>query len=187
MVLMRALITIGIGKRDVDEFILQLREKDIDYLIDIRSSPYSKYKPEFNKEPFSNSLKRAGIKYGYWGDSLGGLPDDPYILTNGRVDYGKLARRPNFIQGLERLISALENDYKIVIFCSEGRPEQCHRTKCIAVEMVKREVDVFHIDFDNELVSQAEVMRRIQSDQVSLPGLEAPLVSKRRWDTDDDE
>ncbi|MDP8240249.1 MAG: DUF488 domain-containing protein [Candidatus Hatepunaea meridiana] len=179
---MRPLLTIGIGTRDVDGFIEQLKKHSIDYVIDIRTSPYSKYKPEFNKEGIQRAIKQAGIRYGYWGKELGGLPTDPYVLTNGRVDYTKLARRPEFVQGLERLTTALEKDYKLAIFCSEGRPEECHRTKCIGVELTKWEVEVLHIDIDGSLVTHNEVMSRITSDQITLEGLEKPLVSKKRWD-----
>jgi uncharacterized protein (DUF488 family) len=182
MVLMRPLITIGFGARELTDFIGQLQKHGIDYLIDVRSSPYSKYKPEFNKDNIAPVLKKHGIKYDYWGDILGGFPTDPYVLTNGRVDYVKLARRPEFVKGLERLTAALENDYKVAIFCSERRPEECHRTKCIGEELSKWEVEVLHIDVNNALVSQEDVMSRITGDQLALDGLAKPLTSRRRWE-----
>lgn len=181
---MKPIYTIGIGVREVDDLLKQLNDNCIRFLIDVRSSPYSKHKPDFNHEPLKNTMQRKGIRYDHWGEALGGFPTDPNLLTNGRVDYDKLARQPKFVDALKRLIKALEAGHDIAIMCSEGKPEECHRSKCIGEQLDKLEVDVAHIDIDGTTVSQAEVMRRILGDQMVMPGLEAPLGSRRKWDGD---
>lgn len=181
---MKPVYTIGIGTREVDDMIHQLNDNGIKFVIDVRSSPYSKYKPDFNHEPLKIQLKLAGIKYDHWGESLGGFTQDPNLLTNGRVDYVKLANRPEFVQALKRLIKALEIGHDIAILCSEGKPEICHRSKCIGMELQKMKVNVLHIDSYNEVVTQDEVMRRIMGDQLVMPGLEAPMGSRRKWNGD---
>ncbi len=183
---MKDLYTIGIGKRSIEEFFEALKANSIDILIDVRSSPYSKFKPEFNKAAVEQSAKESGVKYVHWGEELGGFPKDPYVLTEGRVDYEKLARRPEFVKHLERIIFGLESDHNIAIFCSEGKPEQCHRSKCIGVEMEKREVGVKHIDADNKLVTQAEIDRRLKGDQIELTGFEKTHFSKKKWKGEDE-
>jgi uncharacterized protein (DUF488 family) len=81
--------TIGYGTREIDAVITLLRRYRINYLIDIRSKPYSRYKPDFSKDKLEEHLKQAGIRYVFMGDSLGGRPDDPACYD----DEGRVAHR----------------------------------------------------------------------------------------------
>ena len=82
--------TIGYGSRSIAELIEVLHQHEIAYLIDVRSAPYSRYKPEFSKAPLANELERHGIRYVFMGDTLGGRPDDETCYVNGKVDYEKV-------------------------------------------------------------------------------------------------
>src|SRR5678815_3928802 len=77
------LFTIGYGTRSVDQLIAILKSNGIEFLLDVRSSPYSKFKPEFSKEVLRLSLERAQIRYLFVGDTLGGQPKDPACHTDG--------------------------------------------------------------------------------------------------------
>ena len=58
------LFSIGHGNKDVSELIEQLHHFNIEYLIDVRSVPYSKFHPQFNKEQLMHSINQIGnIKY----------------------------------------------------------------------------------------------------------------------------
>jgi uncharacterized protein (DUF488 family) len=46
-------------------------------IVDTRSSPYSKFAPQFDQAPLRRTLEEAGIKYLYLGAELGGRPADP--------------------------------------------------------------------------------------------------------------
>ncbi len=172
--------TIGIGQRTVNDLLDVLVKNNIKFLIDIRSHPSSSYNEQFNKENLYEVCKNRGIQYDNW-QALGGFPENEYVLTNGKVDYSKLARLPSFQQHLERLVEGAENHHSLALLCSEGRPEECHRSKCIGVELAKVHVEVIHIDIDNNLIPQDEVIRRITSDQLSIPGFEKPFLSHRIW------
>ena len=66
--------SIGHGNKTVEELIRQLKLFDIHYLIDVRSVPYSKYNPQFNKEQLKAVINNSSdIIYGYMGDVIGGL------------------------------------------------------------------------------------------------------------------
>ena len=94
------LYSIGHSNKTIEELISELRLYDIQYLIDVRSMPYSKYYPHFNKEPLKIAINETGdIKYGYMGDVIGGLPEDKECYTEGKVDYGKIRKMPFFIEG----------------------------------------------------------------------------------------
>lgn len=78
--------TIGYGSRSIEELIEVLHAHQISFLIDVRSAPYSRYKPEFSKAPLANELEQHGVRYVFMGDTLGGRPDDETCYTNGNVD-----------------------------------------------------------------------------------------------------
>ncbi|MBI3192019.1 MAG: DUF488 family protein, partial [Pedosphaera parvula] len=44
------LYTIGYGTRTLVEFLAALKSNRIEYLIDVRTAPYSRHKPEFAKD-----------------------------------------------------------------------------------------------------------------------------------------
>ena len=54
--------TIGYGHLTIDEFITRLQEREIAYLIDVRSQPYSRYKPDFAKEALAAQLDCSMVK-----------------------------------------------------------------------------------------------------------------------------
>ena len=70
------IFTIGYGAREIDAFIAALQQQHIEFLIDVRSRPYSRYKPDFSRDALEGHLRRAGIRYVFLGDSLGGRPAD---------------------------------------------------------------------------------------------------------------
>ena len=68
--------SIGHGNKKIADFISELKSYGIEYLLDIRSKPYSKWNPQFNQVQLELELKNHGITYVFVGDSLGGLPED---------------------------------------------------------------------------------------------------------------
>lgn len=183
---MTPIYSIGMGKRTLDELFECLKSENIQYLIDIRSAPYSKFRPEYNKASLQQACENNNVQYSHLPD-LGGFPESEYVLTQGKVDYSKLARTSAFQQALHRLALGAESEHRIVLLCSEGRPEECHRSKCIGVELQKIKIGMLHFDIDNTIADQQQVMSRIQSDQICLPGMEKPLTSRRKWGKDFDE
>jgi uncharacterized protein (DUF488 family) len=55
--------TIGHGNRTTSEFIDLLKENNVTQLVDVRTSPYSRYNPQFNKENLGFFLKENDIQY----------------------------------------------------------------------------------------------------------------------------
>lgn len=160
--------SIGYGARSVEEFVETLRLHDMQFLIDVRSHPYSRFKPEFSREQLERSLHDAGVRYVFMGDTLGGRPEDRECYTEGRVDYAKCREKPFFQAGLARLKSAWEKRLRVAMMCSEGKPEECHRSKLIGVSLTEIGVSVMHIDEAGDLKTQEEVLRRLTGGQRSL-------------------
>lgn len=160
--------TIGYGNRKFDDFATFLKKLQIDYLIDVRSIPYSKYNTDFTKANLEQNLKNQKIGYAYFGKELGGMPEAENLKTDGKTDYKKISNSINFKNGIKRLKTALQKDFNIVLMCAELKPESCHRTKLIGKNLVLEGISVFHIDEKYKEVSQLEVEQRNVNPQINL-------------------
>ncbi len=132
----------------MEEIIEELKHYDIKYLIDIRSKPFSKYYPHFNKEALTNFFHfQNDIIYRWWGDTIGGLPPVEWKChtTDGKIDYDKMAQHPIFISGVDRLVKANNQHCKTAIMCSESEPQMCHRSKLIGRMLEDRGIELQHI------------------------------------------
>jgi uncharacterized protein (DUF488 family) len=177
--------TIGYGARDLAGFLDVLRAHDIAYLLDVRSKPYSRFKPEFSKDALAQALREQGIQYLYLGRQLGGQPDDPSCYRqDGKVDYAVVAQLPAFRVGLERVERAHRQGRRVVLMCSEGKPELCHRSKLIGKLLDERGISVLHIDENGDLLSQAEVIARLTGGQLNLFG-EPDFTSRKRYEPEE--
>ena len=182
------LYSIGHGNKTMDAFLEELKFFEISYLIDIRSKPYSRYNPQFNKEQLQISLKNNHIVYAYMGDVLGGLPEDASCYTNGHVDYDKLKEKDFFKAGLQRLINAASKKIKVAIMCSESNPAECHRTKLIGEELRLAGIIVNHItrskDKSGRIITKdqdAVMLEVTPNGTTDLFGNKTSFVSRKKY------
>jgi len=174
------IFTIGYGARAIETLIAVLKSNVITYLIDIRSAPYSRYKPEFSKDALEATLGKAGIRYLYLGDALGGRPADLECYVEGKVDYARVREKAFFQAGIARLQVAFAQQRRVVLMCSEGRPEECHRSKLIGATLEAVGIPVCHIDEADQLQTQAAVIDRLTNGQLGLFGQEE-FTSRKRY------
>ncbi|MEI7847164.1 MAG: DUF488 domain-containing protein [Chloroflexota bacterium] len=165
----------------MDELVQLLKKYEIVYLIDVRSKPYSKFKPEYSKHELEQALDQLGIKYIFMGDLLGGQPDLPSCYTpDGKIDYSKLREKDFYKRGIERLNDAWQKQLLVVVMCSEQKPEMCHRSKLIGESLSGINIPVQHIDENGSLVLQEDVMLRLTDGQLSLFGAEETNFTSRK-------
>ncbi len=147
--------TIGHGNQLLSQLIEQLLFHHIQLVVDVRSTPYSRFASQFNRETLQQALRESGIKYSFAGSTLGGRPTDPSCYKNGKVpegkadylhlvDYTVVIRKPFFIRGLNRLIE-LANGHVTCILCSEVDPDKCHRHHMIGKALIEQGITVLHI------------------------------------------
>ncbi len=154
--------SIGHGNKVFGKFMDELNSFGITYLMDVRSKPYSKWNPAFNKVELEEVLRNNGVTYVYSGDALGGMPDDrSFYDANGKILYDLLREREIFKEGLKRLITANEKKLSIAIMCSETSPHECHRSKLIGQELLKEGISVSHIVGPGKIKSQETVMSEL--------------------------
>jgi uncharacterized protein (DUF488 family) len=145
------LYTIGHGRREIGEFIQLLHQNAIEYLVDVRSVPFSRFNPQYNQKALSASLEKAGIRYVFMGDLLGGRPKDESCYVDGKIDYSILSQKPFFQKGIERLKKAYMNENRLAIMCSESDPRHCHRSKLIGNVLIIEKIPFIHIDEKGDL------------------------------------
>ena len=162
------IFTIGYGHRTIEDFVAVLQHHEIRFLIDVRTAPYSRFKPEFSKDALGAALSDAEIRYVFMGDSLGGRPTDEALLTNGKVDYEKVEASNHYLQGLARIQKAFEQQHRVVLMCSEEKPENCHRSRLIGKTLTAQNIPLAHIDETNNVRTQAEIVERFDNGQPSL-------------------
>ncbi|PJF29141.1 MAG: hypothetical protein CUN52_09885 [Phototrophicales bacterium] len=172
------LYTIGHSNLSFDDFLSRLGTHHITTVVDVRSEPYSKYTPHFSKRELQTALEAHGIIYRYAGEFLGGRPADKSVYQTGTVisentsrdayldlvDYTLVMKRDWYHKGLQRLIDIIQEAHHqhehVVIMCSEGDPEDCHRHHLITRSLIDPAVQslpntpvlaVYHILKDGHL------------------------------------
>ena len=160
-------LTIGHSTHSIDAFIALLRQHNVTALADVRSAPFSRFNPQFNKENLARSLKAHDIKYVFLGRELGARSNDRSCYENGRVQYARLARTKAFHSGLDRVIRGAR-DHRIALMCAEKEPLECHRTILVARALVEQRVAVEHILADGRLETHDDAMERLL-DVLGLP------------------
>jgi uncharacterized protein (DUF488 family) len=156
------LYSIGHGNRSIEDFIRLLKKFQIEFLIDVRSRPYSKLFPGFNRNQLLQTLKSHHITYVFMGDLLGGLPHDHSTLNEqNKVDYEILKTRPYFKQGISRLETAYHKGIRAALMCSESDPCMCHRSKLIGCALSDLNIPLLHIDENGKIQTQNDVMLKV--------------------------
>ncbi|SDF44508.1 Protein of unknown function, DUF488 [Mucilaginibacter pineti] len=180
----KVLYTIGYGSRDFEKFLELLVRYEIKFLIDVRTSPYSKMNPPFNKENLDIKLKENKIKYVFMGDSLGGRPRDLSCYDEeGKVDYDVIKTRKFFLEGIDRLKTAYSKKIKVALMCSEGKPSDCHRSKLIGSFLHAEKIEIEHIDENGNLKDQATVINEVTKglNTTDLFGNPTGLTSRKAY------
>jgi uncharacterized protein (DUF488 family) len=156
--------TIGHSNHPIERLVQLLRRHDIEALADVRSTPYSRFNPQFNRERLQASLAANGIRYVFLGEELGARSKDAACYDEGgRVSYAKLAATESFRRGIQRLRTGMQQ-HRIAIMCAEREPLECHRTILVARELEKIGIPVTHILSDGSLESNREAMTRLAAD-----------------------
>ena len=147
---MAGILTVGHGDLEIGRLIGNLRAAGVERLVDVRSVPWSRRFPQHSRPALEAAAVEAGIAY-EWAPALGGRPSDPSLLTDGKPDYGRMARTGEFREALGGLVAAAEGS-RTAILCSEGRPEQCHRTLLVARALTEEGVRVRRLLKDRTVI-----------------------------------
>lgn len=155
-----SVFTVGHSNHPLEHFIRLLRHHAITAIVDVRSTPYSRSNPQFNREGLKEALTAAGIAYVFLGKELGARSEDPVCYENGKVRYDRLAHTELFRKGLERVRAGSER-FRLALMCAEREPLDCHRTILVAKHLAAQGFDVRHIHGDGRVELHGEAITRL--------------------------
>jgi uncharacterized protein (DUF488 family) len=157
---MMTIYTVGHSNHELHEFLALLRLHSITAIADVRSSPYSKFAYQFNRESLGEALATQNIAYVFLGNYLGARPNDPLCYRNGKIDFSRVCQTDYFQEGIERVLKGAQK-FRVALMCSEKDPLQCHRTILVCRHLRSPDVVIKHIHEDGELEDNRDAERRL--------------------------
>lgn len=154
------LLTIGHSTHSVDHFLELIRMHNVQVLCDVRSTPYSRFNPGFNRAELQASLAQFRVTYLFLGNALGARPTDSFCFENGRVSYDTLAKTNAFRMGLARVMSDVQR-FNVSLMCAEKDPLDCHRAILICRHLRSPDINIAHILDDGRLESHEHAESRL--------------------------
>ena len=143
--------TLGHSNHSIEDFLYLLERHHIRAMIDVRSSPYSRFSPHFKRETLRESVREAGIDYFWAGKDLGGL---------GNVPITSVA----FIGRINQVVG-MASHTRIALMCSEGKPADCHRFYKLGVWLHRNaSLIARHIERDGTLTPHDELEKKMGPD-----------------------
>jgi uncharacterized protein (DUF488 family) len=159
--------TVGHSTMPAERLIALLKEHGITALADLRSQPYSRMNPQFNREDLKQALREHAIAYAFLGRELGARSEDRSCYDHGKVQYSRLAQTALFEKGLTRVRDGVKK-HRIALMCAEKEPLECHRTILVSRYLVLGGIEVRHILNDGRIEHHADVINRLIR-QLRLP------------------
>jgi uncharacterized protein (DUF488 family) len=177
--------TVGHSNHELEHLVELLHGERIEFVIDVRSYPYSRYSPQFNREALEASIARHGMRYLFLGEQLGGRPTlEEHYDANGHALYGPMSEQQPFRDAVQRVIDGA-NGHRLALLCSEADPRHCHRRLLVGKVLTEQGVALRHILSDGSVHTEPVVPLSPDRVQCSLLGEEEPWrstqsVSRRR-------
>jgi uncharacterized protein (DUF488 family) len=75
--------TVGHSNHPIERFLPLLQRHGIALLADVRSTPYSRFNPQFKRDALAGALARNGIEYLFLGEELGARSKDCARIGDG--------------------------------------------------------------------------------------------------------
>lgn len=155
------LFTVGHSNHSLEAFIELLQKHDVTALADVRSHPYSRYLPHFNRSTLKDALLSANIHYEFLGRELGARPENQECYVDGKAVYEKIAATELFHQGIQRVLKGVKR-YKIALMCAEKDPIVCHRAILVCQHLrSEQNVEINHIKNNGDLESHHQLEERL--------------------------
>lgn len=154
------IFTIGHSNLEIGKFVALLKQHGIQAIADVRSSPYSQYNPQFNRELLQKSLQEHGVAYVFLGQELGARRSERECYLEGRADYALISQAPAFKRGIERVTQGAAK-MRVALMCAEKDPIDCHRCILVTPHLRQQGLQVLHILSDGSLEDHAQTEARL--------------------------
>jgi len=152
--------TIGHSVHPIADFLQLLKTHKIKAVADVRSSPYSKFIPQYNRKVLQKSLADEGIDYVFLGDELGARRSESECYIDGQVIYDLVAQTPAFEEGVQRIVQGASK-MRIAMMCAEKDPLTCHRAILVSRHVKVKVGQILHILEDGSIETHASAEERL--------------------------
>jgi len=154
------LFTIGHSNHTIEGFISLLQQHSITALADVRSHPYSRFLPHFNRAELKKALAKEKIHYVFLGQELGARPKNRECYVDGKAAYEKISATNTFHEGIQKVMKDLKK-HKIALMCAEKDPLTCHRAILVCQHLRPFNLHINHILKNGDLESQSHIEERM--------------------------
>lgn len=158
---MREIFTIGYTAFQFEDFITVLKKYNINSIIDVRSSPFSKHHSEYNMDILNTELKKHGFAYRNYKKEFGARQPEIKYYPNGYLNFSLFAKSDIFISGMKKIINASELGYRFVLMCAEKEPVTCHRAIMVAREFYQKGFSIKNILENGKYYTQEDIERQL--------------------------
>jgi ParB family chromosome partitioning protein len=128
--------TTSYSGRDIATFVELMKAGEVGTVYDIRDTPFSQFRPEFNKESLAKALKEAGIVYKHVPE-LG-------IKREVRDEGLKTKEKHDLIKQIGKDFDGARSE-PFALLCAERDPHKCHRHRLALYLMKEWSVDSIDI------------------------------------------
>lgn len=153
-------LTIGHSTLPYERFLSLLRQASVTAIADVRTAPFSRHFPHFNRDVLRDQLRQDEVAYVFLGEELGGRPKGKQLFCDGVADYEQMAKTEPFMRGLDRVVDGARK-YRIAMMCSEHDPMDCHRCLLVGRALHERGVSVRHILSGGQVVDHRRIEDRL--------------------------
>ncbi len=115
------------SQKDLDTLVETLRAAGVRTLIDVRDSPFSRFKPEFNKDSLAKALEAKGIRYE--GHPELGVPKEQREKLAKSGNWSAMFEwyDKNVVPKLDNMLNGGKPKGLAAFLCVEKDPTKCHR------------------------------------------------------------
>jgi uncharacterized protein (DUF488 family) len=155
------LYTIGYTGYKIENFLSEINSHTISAVIDVRSSPFSKYHSSYNQKALEAFLGRHEIHYRNYANEFGARQKNrAFYSSGGYLDFDVFTRSDEFLSGVEKLKEGMNKGFTFVLMCAEKDPLDCHRTIMVAREFHKLGFIIVHL-LPQKKQSQDDIENRL--------------------------
>jgi len=154
------IFTIGHSLHTPDRFCQLIIRNEIEVVLDVRSSPYSRRAPHFNRSAIEPMLRSVGVRYSFAGHTLGGRPENSALYVGSQASYKLMAASESFTTSLRKVARGAKSAI-VALLCAEADPIECHRFLLISRALHARGFDVKHILANGLTESHTDGERRM--------------------------
>jgi uncharacterized protein (DUF488 family) len=178
--------TVGHSNHTFERFAELLEREGVEFVVDVRSYPYSRIAPHFNREELDVALRGVGARYLFLGEELGGRPSqDEQYDEHGHARYDLMAEEAGFQAAIQRLLSGCQ-ERRLALLCSEGQPQNCHRRLLVGKVLTDHGMALRHILPSGDVLEEDTMPLDSGDGQETLFGEKAAwrstrAVLHRRW------